>query len=107
MLMCGVAAAQTGPTGSFGFVANAFQMDSAGQNGGALVGIMNFDGAGNVSGNAIVKSRSPNGGNGAIPTAFSGTYTNNPDGTTSATVAFDIGFGATLAMAPTDGGQVY
>src|ERR1022692_1241083 len=107
MLLCGAAAAQSGPSGSFGFVANANQGDSAGQNGGALVGIMNFDGAGNVSGNAIVKSRSPNGGDGPVPTTFTGTYTNNPDGTISTTLAFDIGFGATFAMAPNDGGQGY
>jgi hypothetical protein len=105
MLLCGAAVAQSGPSGSFGFVANAYQMDSAGKNGGALVGIMNFDGAGNVSGNAILKSRSPNGGDGPIPSTFTGTYTNNPDGTTSTTLAFDIGFGAMFAMAPTDGGQ--
>lgn len=106
-LLCGAAAAQSGPNGSFGFVANAYQMDSAGQNGGALVGIMNFDGAGNVSGNAVVKTRSANVNGATVPSAFTGTYTTNPDGTTTATLAFDIGFGATFAMVPTEGGQGY
>jgi hypothetical protein len=50
-LACSFAAAQsTAPSGSYGFVVNAFQIDSNGANGGALVGIINFDGAGNVTG---------------------------------------------------------
>lgn len=106
-LMCSSAYAQSAPpSGTFGFVAAANQMDSAGQNGGALAGILNFDGAGNVSGNAVLKSRSPNGGAAPVTTAITGTYTSNPDGTISTTLSFDIGFSATFAMVPTDGGPL-
>jgi len=79
-LACRFAAAQsTAPSGSYGFVVNAFQIDSNGANGGALVGIINFDGAGNVTGTATVKPRDTNAQNAqAAPTTFTGTYSSNP-----------------------------
>ena len=83
------------PSGSFGFMASAYQMDSGGENGLALVGIMNFDGAGNVSGPAIGKHRSTNPGEPAVPTSFTGTYKSNPDGTGSITAG--TGAGSALA----------
>lgn len=98
-----VAAQNASPSGSFGFVANAYQMDSGGQNGLALVGIMNFDGAGNVSGPVIAKPRSTFGT--TVPASFTGTYTSSPDGASSVTLAFDLGFPLTFAVVPTEGGQ--
>jgi hypothetical protein len=101
-----VAAQSTSPSGSFGFVVNAFQIDSNGSNGGAVLGVMNFDGAGNVTGTATLKPRNTNAQNAQpVPTTFTGTYSSNPDGTGSVTLSFDVGIGATLAMVTTDGGQ--
>jgi hypothetical protein len=105
-LVSSVAAQSTTPSGTYGFVINAFQMDSNGSNGGALVGVMNFDGAGNVIGTATLKPRNTNAQNAqAGPATFTGTYSSNPDGTGSAKLAFDAGFGATFTMVTTDGGQ--
>src|SRR2546430_5975901 len=80
----------TAPSGTYGFVANAYQIDSSGQNAGALMGLMNFDGAGNVSGTFTIKPRNPNRNNTfAIRSdSFTGTYSSNPDGTISAKLAF-------------------
>jgi hypothetical protein len=101
-----VAAQSTSPSGSYGFVVNAFQIDSNGANGGALVGVINFDGAGNATGTATLKPRDTNAQNAQpVPTTFTGTYSSNPDGTGSVKLAFDVGFGSTFTMVTTDGGQ--
>jgi hypothetical protein len=101
-----VAAQSTSPSGSFGLVAGVSQIDSNGANGGALLGILNFDGAGNVTGTATIKPRSTNNQNAqAIPSAFTGTYSSNSDGTGSLTLNLDVGFSVTFAVVPTDGGQ--
>jgi hypothetical protein len=93
-------------SGSYGFVVNAFQIDSNGANGGAVLGVINFDGAGNAAGTATLKPRDTNAQNAQpVPTTFTGTYSSNPDGTGSAKLAFDIGFGATFTMVTTDGGE--
>lgn len=105
-LTCVVAAQTTSPSGPYGFVVNAFQIDSNGSNGGAVLGVMNFDGAGNATGTATVKPRDTNPQNAQpVPTTFTGTYSSNPDGTGSVKLAFDVGFGATFAMVTTDGGR--
>ena len=105
-LICTVAAQSTSPSGSYGFVVNAFQIDSNGANGGAVLGVINFDGAGNATGTATLKPRDTNAQNTQpVPTTFTGTYSSNPDGTGSVKLAFDVGFGATFAMVTTDGGQ--
>jgi hypothetical protein len=101
-----VAAQSTSPSGSFGFVGGVSQIDSNGSNGGALLGVMNFDGAGNVTGTGTLKPRDTNNQNAqAVPTTFTGTYSSNPDGTGSLTLNFDVGFSATFAVVTTDGGQ--
>jgi hypothetical protein len=101
-----IAAQSTTPSGAYGFVINAFQIDSNGATGGALVGLMNFDGAGNVTGTATLKPRNTNAQDAQpFPATFTGTYSSNPDGTGSAKLAFDVGFGTTFTMVTTDGGQ--
>jgi hypothetical protein len=101
-----VAAQSTSPSGTFGFEAGVAQIDSAGTNGGAILGLINFDGAGGVTGTAIVKPRDTNPQNAqAIPSTFTGTYSSNPDGTGTVTLNLDLGFSVTLAMVTTGGGQ--
>src|SRR5256885_15719054 len=83
--------AQGGPSlnGSYAFLASAKQYDSFGETGGAILSVLNFDGAGNVSGTAVVKARTgePREGDTASG-AVGGTYTTNPDGTGTATLNF-------------------
>jgi hypothetical protein len=43
-----VAAQSPSPSGTFGFLANASQIDSNGSNGGAFLGVLTFDGVSNV-----------------------------------------------------------
>ena len=106
-LLISVAAQSTSPQGSYGFVVGASQIDSVGANGGAVLGLMNFDEAGNVTGTATVKPRDTNPQNAkAILSTFAGTYSSNPDGTGSVVLSFDVGFTATFATVTTDGGLV-
>jgi len=59
-LICGpqpLPAQSTALIGSFGFVAGLEQLDSNGSHGVAVLGLINFDGAGNVSGTATIKPR--------------------------------------------------
>jgi hypothetical protein len=92
--------------GAYGFQIVANQLDSMGSNGGAVIGVVNFDGAGNLSGTGILKARTgliqdgPTG-----PGNLSGTYTVNPDSTGIMTLRFDFGFSPTLAFTITDGGK--
>ena len=100
--------AQTPPSlnGPFAFVASANQLDSAGANGGAVIGILNFDGAGSINGTYTVKTRT--GKPTPADTAsgmLSGTYMLNADGTGVANVNFDAGFDAKLSLVITDAGQ--
>ena len=86
-LFCSLAAAQSNTlSGSFGFLLN----DSGGL---AVLGVMNFDGAGNVTGSYTGRS---NGGHPQSPPGtFTGTYSSMPNGVGvkpgSVTIALDIG----------------
>jgi hypothetical protein len=106
LLSRSAAAQSKSPSGTYGFVVNAAQIDSAGETGGAFVGLMTLDGSGKVTGSATAKPRSTNPPDAQIiQTGFNGTYTSNPDGTGSMTLNFDVGFSTTLLMTITDGGQ--
>ena len=70
-----------------------------------MLGVMNFDGAGNVSGPYSVEFA---GGPPLVRSAtgtFTGTYSSNPDGTGSVTTNLDAGITLTFAMVITDGGN--
>src|SRR5437870_11222167 len=101
--------AQSGPslTGSYAFLASAKQYDSFGDTGGAILSVLNFDGAGNISGTAVLKARTGEPRDGDTGSgAVRGTYTTNPDGTGSVTLEFtDFEFSVKLAMVITDGGK--
>src|SRR5579871_3438197 len=96
----------TSPTGAYGFQAGLLTNDPANQNGGALLGVINFDGAGNASGTYTLQ----NGANSnrlqsTASGSFTGTYSGNPDGTGTMTLEFDAGFGLTFTTVTTEGGH--
>jgi hypothetical protein len=101
--------AQNGPslTGTYAVLASAKQYDSFGETGGAILSVLNFDGAGNVSGTAVVKGRTGDNREGDTgSSAVQGTYTTNPDGTGATALNFpDFQFSVKLAMVITDGGR--
>ena len=102
-----VAAQSSAPSGSFGFlITSSFKNTSADATGVAILGVMNFDGAGNVTGSYTYEVDAR--GVGAPKTtagAFTGTYTPNADGTGSVTMALDAGLNLTLGIVAGDGGQ--
>jgi hypothetical protein len=99
-----VAAQVAPPVGPYGFVLNATFSDPSTHGGGAILGLMNFDGAGIVSGPYTLEL----GSGGPNPPAevtgtLNGTYSSNPDGTGTMSVTLvDVGnvtiANVTLAM---------
>jgi hypothetical protein len=105
-LMGSSAAQITSPTGSFGFLLNASYSNPSSQGGEAILGEMTFDGVGNMSGSYTLEL----GSGGALPVTtiagnLTGTYSSNPDGTGSITIALDQGIALTLDMVLDDGGH--
>jgi len=94
------------PVGPYGFVLNAtFRIPSL-HGGAAILGLMNFDGAGNVSGTYNVEFGSGGAGQPAsIAGSFTGTYSSNPDGTGAVSIALDDGDNLTLVMVIDDRGR--
>ena len=105
------------PSGSFGFQINAW-VGPDGRNPQAVIGVLNFDGAGKVTGSFTIAFAQENPGPNdppsglGIPGALTGTYSSNPDGTGKMNIGGTIGpisgnvanFNSTLAMVITDGG---
>jgi hypothetical protein len=101
-----LAAQSTSLNGSFGFLINASYFNRPNNNGQALLGVMNFEGAGNVSGPDTAEFGAL--GNQAaqsIAGTFTGKYSGNTDGTGSVTIALDAGITLTYAMVVTEGGK--
>jgi hypothetical protein len=100
LAVAGTVAAQVAPpVGPYGFVLNATFSDPSTNGGAAILGLMNFDGAGNVSGPFNFELGS--GGSGpkqSIAGSFSGTYSSNPDGTGTISIALGTDLNLTLAM---------
>jgi hypothetical protein len=103
LAMAGAGAAQVAPpVGPYGFVLNATFADSSTQGGAAILGLMNIDSAGNVSGPYQLELGS--GGANApqsISGSFTGTYSSNPvppypDGSGTISMALDVGVNLTL-----------
>jgi len=101
--------AQSGSSlnGTYAVLASAKQYDSLGETGGAIIAVLNFDGAGNISGTAVLKGRTGEPQDGDTGSgAVQGTYTTNPDGSGTATLNFtDFQFSVKLAMVITEGGK--
>jgi hypothetical protein len=64
-----------------------------------LLGVLNFDGAGNVSGSYTIVSKNP-----LASGTLTGTYSGNSDGSNTVNLTFDVGVTATASVAVTDGG---
>jgi hypothetical protein len=99
-LFCSWADAQSNSlSGSFGVLLNAY-------GGLAVLGVINFDGAGNVTGSGTARS---NGGHPQSTSTFTGTYSSMPSGVGfkpgSLTITLDTGVTLSLDMVVTDGGQ--
>jgi len=109
LVLCFPGLAQDGPSlnGSYAFLATAKQSDSLGETGGMLLSVINFDGAGNVSGAAVIKERTGRQQDGDSGTsAVIGTYATNPDGSGNVALEFtDFQFSVKLAMVIADGGK--
>ena len=88
----------TSPNGSYGILLNQWK-DANSNNVGGLVGVLNFDGAGNITGSYTLVSK------GAPTTGtLKGAYSGNPDGSNTVQLTFDAGATATVGMVVTDGG---
>jgi hypothetical protein len=101
-----VAAQSMPPSGSFGFLINSWLDPQTSDSGTGLLGVMNFDGAGNVTGSVTFQRGSTSTKAAATSVApLIGTYSSNPDGTGSVTVTLGGVLTFTFAMVITDGGQ--
>jgi hypothetical protein len=101
-----VSAQSMPPSGSFGFLINSWLDPQTSDSGTGLLGVMNFDGAGNVTGSVTFQRGSTSTKAAATSVApLIGTYSSNPDGTGSVTVTLGGVLTFTFAMVITDGGQ--
>jgi hypothetical protein len=94
-------------SGSYGFLINAWLSPQAEDSGTAFLGVMNFDGAGNVTGSLTFQRGA---GAKAAQTRtgpLTATYSSNPDGTGSVTLPFGGVLTFTFAMVIGDGGQSF
>ena len=93
-------------TGSYGFLIDASFSDTLNGHGFSLLGVMNFDSAGNASGPYTVQTGASGGQPAQTVTGtFTGTSSLNPDRTGSVTVALDAGITAQFSIVTTDGGS--
>jgi hypothetical protein len=101
------ASAQSMPSsGSFGYLLNATFSDPSNESGLAILGVINFDGAGNVTGSYTTEQgSSATHSSQPVTGTFTGTYSSNADGTGSLTTTADNGTTFTFAMVITDRGQ--
>src|SRR5579863_6840672 len=105
-LHAAVSAQTAAPSGAFGFLINASYNDPSNESGLAILGLMNFDGAGNVTGSYTSEvGSSPTQTSQPVTGALTGTYSSNPDGTGSVTIATAAGITITFAMVITDSGR--
>ncbi len=96
------------PSGSFGFLVNNWLSPQDNDSGTAILGVMNFDGAGNVTG-SLTFQRGSTSTKAAqtTPATLTGTYSSNPDGTGSITATLAGALTFTFAIVIADGGQSF
>jgi hypothetical protein len=89
----------TSPNGPYGILLNQWK-DPSSNNTSALLSVLNFDGAGNVTGSyTIVSTKNP-----TATGVLTGTYSGNTDGSNTVNLTLDVGPTAILATAVTDAG---
>jgi hypothetical protein len=94
------------PSGTYGFLANIYEMEQAGWTGGAVIGVLKIDEAGNVTGAGTFQGRdSVNPSQQVGPVNFTGTYTVIYYGVGVLEMIFEDGYKAVFAVVTTDGGQ--
>lgn len=90
----------TSPAGSYGILVNQWR-DANSNNVSALLGVLNFDGAGNITGTyTFLSSKANTPANGT----WTGTYSGNPDGSNTVNLTADAGATLTVEVTVTDGG---
>jgi len=93
------------PSGSIGFLISTSYTDPTNQPGAAILGVMNFNGAGSVSGPYLLEY----GSGGPLPVTttgtFSGTYTSSAAGAGTINISLDNGDALTLDMVTADSGR--
>ena len=106
VLICAAFAQSTPPSGSFGLLLNNWLSPQDNDRGTAILGVMNFDGAGNVTG-SVTFQRGSTSTKAAQTTAapVTGTYSSNPDGTGGITATLAGALTFTIAMVIGDSGQ--
>ena len=92
--------------GSFGFLINVGLSPQSTDTGTAILGVINYDGAGNVTGSyTFERGSTSTKAAQTVAGTFTGTYSSKPNGTGSVIIALDAGLTVTFAMLITDGGQ--
>ena len=100
------AAQSASPSGSYGFLINSAVSRTSSDVGSAVAGVLNFDGAGNLTGSYTLELAAKNGQSAqTLSGGITGTYSTNPDGTGTATIALDLGLTFTFSTLLTDGGH--
>ena len=101
------ASAQSNPLkGSYGFLITSAVAPTSSDGGSAVLGVLNFDSAGNVAGTYNLQT----GGSADSPAvnltgSLTGSYAVNPDGTGTTKLTLDAGITFIFATVVTDGGQ--
>ncbi|HYL34959.1 MAG TPA: hypothetical protein VEV17_03480 [Bryobacteraceae bacterium] len=88
----------TSPNGSYGILLNQW-IDANGTT-SALLAVLNFDGAGNITGTYTLVGQTYN----VLTGTLTGTYSGNPDGSNTANLSLDLGATVTAVVTLTDGG---
>ena len=96
----------TSLSGSFGFLMYISLAPTTVDSGTGILGVMRFDGAGNVTGSyTFQRGSTSTKAAQTVAGTLTGTYSSNPNGTGTVTLVLDAGLTATFAMVITDGGQ--
>lgn len=103
-----LAAQSKAPSGTYGFVGYANQMDTAGWTGGAYLGVMKIGEDGSVTGTLTFQGRDTVDPASQLGTAaFTGTYSSGADGIGTLRLVFDDDDEFSFAVVTADGGQTF
>ena len=89
----------TSPNGSYGILVNQWK-DSNSNAASSFLGVLTFNGAGNVSGSYTLVRKDYS----VLTGTLTGTYSGNPDASNTVSLTFDVGATLIASVAVTDGG---